>query len=80
MDEFAVETGRGSDGRLGGGKSGTYGATNTDPTATYSDAMQSDAQLLVVALACSVRLFGMGVACSAEPFLTLRCAESCFSR
>ena len=81
MDEFAVEKGRGSDGWEGGGRFGTYGVTNAGPTATYgSVSMRLDAQLLVLALAFSRRLFGMGVACAAEPFLTLRCAESCFCR
>ena len=81
LNEFAVEKLRGSDGWKGGWRFGAYGATNTGPTATYcSVSVRLDAQLLVLALAFSRRLFGMGVACAAEPFLTLRCAESCFCR
>ena len=81
LNEFAVEKGKDSDGWKGGGRFGTYGSTHTGPTATdCSVSMRLDAQLLVVALAFSVRLFGIGAACSAEPSLTLSCAESCFCR
>ena len=81
LNEFAVEKGKDSDGWKGGGRFGTYGVTNAGPTATYgSVSMRLDTQLLVEAQACLIRLFGMGVAGSAERFLTLRCAESCFCR